>query len=363
MQDWYLYSHNDFSVRLPRQLKLGHPVRNGVPSRLFKGRLTRSDPKSELWIVIEPDIDQDMVAQQRHGLQKPPAITEWAGTTWEYRYRGESVTLPGGMEAKVTMVNPSPHGRGHSWNITFPCGGRWVIIRIDNMAGGLTWEQMEAVGSEIIRSFQFREADSGTATEPSGPVQASQGEGVAGSASAVDEEDVEWFACDGGPHLILPRSLRRRWRGVENLADVLDPRTDYGRACAVAPPVGLIPVGDGAAVVLAGSPAMTGWRHSPHYEGVDFYVLEDLRAAGPDGLVEAALSALALNAIVDTGLRLMLKKAGLILMFAGDASGGAAYGEVGIATPPGVYRIMKAHHEGAEGSLWVIRLRPATEAG
>src|SRR5690554_140017 len=49
----------------------------------------------------------------------------------------------------------------------------------------------------------------------------------------------------------------------------------------------------GGNIVLAGSPVMTGWRRSPEQAGIDLYVVDELKASEPDGLVEAALSALA----------------------------------------------------------------------
>jgi hypothetical protein len=232
------------------------------------------------------------------------------------------------------------------------------MIRIENMAGGLTWEQMEVVGSEIIRSFHLHTSGSGSAAESPDRIKTPQDEGLASGATDASEGKIEWFNCDGGPHLLLPRSLLRHWRGARNPMDVLDPKTDYGRACAVLPPMGLIPVGDGQAVVLAGNISMTGWRHSAEQQGVDLYVPDYLTASGPDELVVAAMDTLGHDIIFDTGLRLILKKAGLVLMFAGDVSGNAAYGEMSITTFLGIYRILKAHYRGPEGSLWMFRLVP-----
>ena len=84
---------------------------------------------------------------------------------------------------------------------------------------------------------------------------------------------INCFFCDGGPHLLLPRSVRSEWKGMGEDYDPTRSDTDYARACAVAPPIGLIQVGGQLALVLAGSPSLSGWANSAvDISGVDIFI-------------------------------------------------------------------------------------------
>ena len=63
--------------------------------------------------------------------------------------------------------------------------------------------------------------------------------------------DIKYFSCEGGPHLLLPKSMRSEWRGMGDDYDPTRSDTDYARACAVEPPIGLIHVGSQQALVSA----------------------------------------------------------------------------------------------------------------
>jgi len=44
--------------------------------------------------------------------------------------------------------------------------------------------------------------------------------------------EFDYLACDGGPHLVLPKELSRQWKDASSYFAVLSPSSDYGRACA-----------------------------------------------------------------------------------------------------------------------------------
>ncbi len=84
-----------------------------------------------------------------------------------------------------------------------------------------------------------------------------------------DFESLKWIQSNGGPLLLLSRSLLSCWNGARSSTDfsddyVYDPSFDchYNRACAVEDYVGLIGVGDGVGLVLDDSPDMTTWCSS-----------------------------------------------------------------------------------------------------
>jgi len=77
-----------------------------------------------------------------------------------------------------------------------------------------------------------------------------------------------WFANDGGPLLVAPRSALGSWEGgdppsagrvvaVQWQYDPARPATDYDRACAVTPPVGVVEIGNDWGVVLTADGSAT----------------------------------------------------------------------------------------------------------
>jgi hypothetical protein len=167
-----------------------------------------------------------------------------------------------------------------------------------------------------------------------------------------------YFVCDGGPHLLLPRSVRNHWGGMGGNYDPLDPTTDYGRACKVEPPFGLIQVGESHALVLADSPAMSAWGPALPEGTINLFIFEEWKTTDLDALTDHALAAIPAENMLDTGVRWNLTEEGLSLMFAGDQPGNAAYGEMQIPTVPGIYWVFNARYDSEQGKLWIIRLEP-----
>ena len=66
---------------------------------------------------------------------------------------------------------------------------------------------------------------------------------------------VEWVESGGGPLIAVPETVLPFWAG----ADGEENASDYDRACEVDGFVGLLPVGDSAALVLGDEPAATAY--------------------------------------------------------------------------------------------------------
>lgn len=172
--------------------------------------------------------------------------------------------------------------------------------------------------------------------------------------------DFDYLACDGGPHLVLPKELSGRWKGTGSVWAALGSMSDYGRACAAVADqdMALIPVGGGQAMVLA-DPPLSAWGHSP--EGwVDIYYLEAWPDTNIDAVIKRALAAVPTSAMTGSGKVMTLKEAGLVLLFAGDVPGRTAYGEYAIPIEPGSYRILEGHYKlGATEAVYVYRFQPS----
>jgi hypothetical protein len=111
-------------------------------------------------------------------------------------------------------------------------------------------------------------------------------------------EKYKYQCWEGGPHIILPESLKKAWKGHAMAFDPLDPSTDYGRACAVTGDFGLIPVGSGHALVLAQSPPMVAWSPLSSTDTIDVFILKSWFGMDLDSLVDATMETAELK---DTG--------------------------------------------------------------
>lgn len=163
----------------------------------------------------------------------------------------------------------------------------------------------------------------------------------------------EYFACDGGPHLLLPSALASEWKGVENPDDVLDPATDYGRACAASDErIALLPVGDGHALVLP-NPPMTAWAAGPD-GSIELYILESWSTEDLDALIDEARAA---APSPSTGaLQWKVADGGAVLMFAGDTVEDAVYETVHVPLQAGLYMVEGDARVTELGSATVVRL-------
>ena len=159
------------------------------------------------------------------------------------------------------------------------------------------------------------------------------------------------FACDGGPHLLLPVSLGPAWRGTAATEDVLDPSSDYGRACAAAEPISIIPVADGQAVVLGGSPPMSSWAFASDPSHFVVFVLHDWNTDDPDLLLAAAHVDLPAAPLTDTTLQWHVPFEGAALLFAGDRLTDPVYEPLHLPIAAGHYHISAADYDSHLGAL------------
>ena len=181
--------------------------------------------------------------------------------------------------------------------------------------------------------------------------------GSTGSNARVSSlEDFKWVSSRGGPHLLLPAELLGAWEGVKKPSfgrivraifrftmDPASPATDYDRACDVNDLLGLIPVGDGHALVLGGDEVpMSTWIAHPDGRGGDIVILmqwaDDARVARqiavtptvPDEQFDA------------TGLDFHLRGDDAVLLPASDSGPNWVDGCLRCALPAGRYAVTTA---------------------
>lgn len=245
------------------------------------------------------------------------------------------------IESQMTEVIGSDHF--HQWTVYRQINRQWVSVQCTTLGGIVGWEEIEPEWSRIIQSIRPID-DLASGTTPLGTEL----------ATTTESDALEWLACDGGPHLLLPVELADAWTGFTGAGPGPVVHGDYARAIAVDEPFGIVDVGSGGALVLAGDPALTGCRVGDGGRLVDLFAIDEL-AGLYDELVDAASPEL--DRLSDSGWRLRLTTPGLVLLFAGEIVGETAYGQIEIGAPAGEYAVLTGRYEGEEGVVRLARLR------
>lgn len=167
-----------------------------------------------------------------------------------------------------------------------------------------------------------------------------------------------YLAADGGPHILLPAEAAGSWVGASSMAAVLNPSSDYGRACAATAnsPMALIPVGPSSAIVF-GDPPMTAWGKSAD-DLVEVYYLKSWTSTDLDTLITRATAALPTAALKDSGQSIQFNRPDAFLLYAGDTPSSVAYHCYRIAVPAGTYKILTGTYTAQDESVTVYRLKP-----
>lgn len=181
----------------------------------------------------------------------------------------------------------------------------------------------------------------------------------ASAQKAPGMTDFDYLACDGGPHLVLPKELSGQWKGSGSMLAALGPSSDVGKAFATDTNLhmALISVGSGQSIVLA-DPPLSAWGRSP--EGwIDIYNLQAWPDMNLDAMVKRSVATIQTKDMVDTGKMITLTQPGLVLLYAGDKPGSATYGEFEIPIDAGIYNILEGHYKASPvEEVYIYRLRP-----
>ncbi|MEU3098286.1 immunity 21 family protein [Streptomyces sp. NPDC006967] len=159
---------------------------------------------------------------------------------------------------------------------------------------------------------------------------------------------VEWVESGGGPLIAVPETVLPFWAG----ADGEETASDYDRACEVDGLLGLLPVGDAAALVLGDEPAATAFL--PEHGTLVRCVAGDSEAELL-GCVPAALHTARWRSEVHW------KVPGTVLLFDAAWPGrhSGATDHVRLTLDPGRYAVRAARVQpGPETWLILVQLRP-----
>jgi Immunity protein 21 len=114
----------------------------------------------------------------------------------------------------------------------------------------------------------------------------------------------QWVWTDGGPLILLQTDLLGEWYGIDpNPSKDRSVATDYERACQVQDYAGVIPVGDGSALVLGEEPMDSTWW--PSRDLAEGLIVRVLYSAG-DEAVARLIESLGPESLTDTGLRMVI---------------------------------------------------------
>ncbi|AZM63538.1 MULTISPECIES: immunity 21 family protein [unclassified Streptomyces] len=161
---------------------------------------------------------------------------------------------------------------------------------------------------------------------------------------------IEWVESGGGPLIAVPETVLPFWTG----ADGEETASDYDRACEVDGLVGLLPVGDAAALVLGDEPAATAFL--PEHGTLVRWIAGDSEAE-----VLASVPAALRTARWQPEVRWQVP--GTVLLFDAAWPGASSTGtdHVRLTLDPGRYTVRAAQAQpGPETWLVLVQLRPLT---
>ncbi|GJM26231.1 MAG: hypothetical protein DHS20C16_26460 [Phycisphaerae bacterium] len=270
--------------------------------------------------------------------------------------RGESGIRAGMVELLLRTQCRVHDQDGYDWEMMFPVGNMMANVSIVKTPGN--HEEDQPIWEQAIRSIQLSGGASDEASDQGMAMEDAGGGGV-----VLVESD------EHSPHVLLPVSLCDEWRGLSEddvMADgffdpfaVLDESTDVGVALGVPEAFGLIPIGQGTALVVAGSLATvctvdesTGYlRLASMSEGTGDEAAQVDAALAPGGNVTFA----------DTGKQWAVDEERLLLF---DAIGSepSADGQANmVRVKPATFRLFFAEQE-VEGGfgcmVHILELRP-----
>jgi hypothetical protein len=167
----------------------------------------------------------------------------------------------------------------------------------------------------------------------------------------------EYTCSDGGPFIVIPKSLGSKWKGHKiSLLNPLNPKTDYGRACAIEGKSAMIKVSNGNALVLQ-EPPMVSWRRVDDGKSIDIYCLQMWHEESLDSLLDRVAAKISSAAFADAGSSMEVDASGLLVMYAGDKAGDPIYGQIEITTEQGTYDLSTAQYKTADDEVDVYRLK------
>ncbi|MGW1363739.1 immunity 21 family protein [Streptomyces chartreusis] len=158
---------------------------------------------------------------------------------------------------------------------------------------------------------------------------------------------VEWIESGGGPLIAVPETVLPFWAG----ADGDETASDYDRACEVDGFVGLLPVGDSAALVFGDEPASTSYLPD---QGTF------VRWCAADSEAELLARVPAALAIADWGHEVRWKVPGTVVLFdsAWPGRDTERTEHLRVALEPGAYAVRAAQVQPCpETWLGLVQLR------
>lgn len=164
----------------------------------------------------------------------------------------------------------------------------------------------------------------------------------------ADPGAVEWVESGGGPLIAVPETVLPFWAG----ADGDETASDYDRACEVDGLVGLLPVGDSAALVFGDEPASTSYLpdHRTFVRWCAADSEDELLAEVP-----AALGA----AVWEPEVRWDVPGTVVLFDAAWPGNDAARTDHLKVSLPPGRYGVRAARVQpGPETWLGLVQLRP-----
>lgn len=173
-------------------------------------------------------------------------------------------------------------------------------------------------------------------------------------------EKYKYFCSDGGPFVLITSEVKGKWRGVENILNPLDPKTDYGKACSsiisgVKDGFGIISAH--ASKVLVVDAPMLAMEPVSKNDTLDIYILKEWKTTDMDSMIEQCKKDLSNKAFRATGETIEMRTNDVTFMWAGDVYGKCVCAFSDFKMQKGKYELLKSEWKDTElGEIVVLRL-------
>lgn len=172
-------------------------------------------------------------------------------------------------------------------------------------------------------------------------------------------ENYSYFCSDGGPFVLLPLTIKKKWKGVTLLSNPLAPGSDYGKACQVVTSgydgcgYGVIDAYNHKVFVL--DAPMMAMSKELNKAAFCIYGLVSWKDNNLDGLIDTAKGTLTESDFTKTGKSVEFDVDGLVFMYAGDRYGNCMYSFREISLKAGAYNISEARWKNDGSEVRVLR--------
>lgn len=156
-------------------------------------------------------------------------------------------------------------------------------------------------------------------------------------------EKYDYFCSDGGPFILIPSSIKAKWKGSGSVVNVFSRTGDYWKACNVVSEEGSCGAvrAYSSNIFVVDSPLLATQKANSD-SGFFIYAIIAWNADDLDGMIDEAVSIVKEQDFARTQQSVQCDENGFVFMYAGDVYGDFVYDAKEISAKAGIYEVLKA---------------------